>query len=103
MYATSSCFHQCNYSYVRGGAVMRTILVVDDEKSVRDSIGMILEYEKYRVAFAESGVRGLEMFRENPFDAVLLDIKMPPGMDGIEALRAMKQLNAEIPIIMISG
>ena len=53
---------------------MRTILVVDDEKSVRDSIRMILEYEKYRVVVAENGVRGLEAFKENACDAVLLDI-----------------------------
>ena len=82
--------------------VMQTILVVDDEKSVRESIGMILQYEKYRVIFAESGVRGLEMFKENSCDAVLLDIKMPSGMDGIESLRAMKQVS-DVPVIMISG
>lgn len=82
---------------------MRTILVVDDEKSVRDSIGMILEYERYRVMFAENGARALEAFRENQCDAVLLDIKMPSGMDGIEVLRSLKLINAETPVIMISG
>jgi DNA-binding NtrC family response regulator len=82
---------------------MRTILVVDDEKSVRDSIKMILEYEKYEVVFAESGKLGLASFKENTFDAVLLDIKMAPGIDGIEVLKEMKKVKSEIPVIMISG
>ena len=82
---------------------MRTILVVDDEKSVRDSVKMILEYEKYAVVFAENGANALAAFKGSMFDAILLDIKMPPGMDGIEVLREMKQMNTEIPIIMISG
>jgi len=82
---------------------MRTILVVDDEKSVRDSIKMILEYEKYQVLFAENGAKALALFREQPVDAVLLDIKMPSGMDGLEVLRALRQLTTDIPVIMISG
>lgn len=82
---------------------MKTILVADDEKSIRDSIRMILEYEKYGVVFAENGDRALVIFREQSFDAALLDIKMPPGKDGIEVLRAMKEVNAEVPVIMISG
>ena len=82
---------------------MRTVLIVDDEKSVRDSIKMILEYEKYNVFFAENGAKALVSFKENFPDAVFLDIKMPSGMDGIEVLREMKTLNAEIPVIMISG
>ena len=82
---------------------MKMILVADDEKSVRDSIKMILEYEKYGVVFAEDGGKAIAAFREQPFDAVLLDIKMPPGKDGIEVLREIKQLNPEVPVIMISG
>ena len=82
---------------------MRTILVADDEKSVRDSIKMILEYEKYDVVFAENGAKALEAFRSHSLDAVLLDIKMPPGMDGIEVLKELKELNAAVPVIMISG
>ena len=82
---------------------MRRVLVIDDEKSVRDSIKMILEYEKYTVQFAENGEKGIELFRENPPDVVLLDIKMPSGMDGIEVLREMKKTHSEIPVVMISG
>lgn len=82
--------------------VMRTILVVDDEKSVRDSIKMILEYEKYSVLFAENGTKALSILKETPLDAVLLDIKMP-GMDGIDVLRQIKSLQNDLPVIMISG
>jgi len=82
---------------------MRTILVVDDEKSVRDSIKMILEYEKYNVVFAENGQRALNLFEEHPFDAILLDIKLPQGLDGIEVLRNIKHVNSNVPVIMISG
>lgn len=82
---------------------MRTILVVDDEKSIRDSIKMILEYEKYDVVFAENGMRGIGAFKDGKVDAVLLDIKMPPGKDGIDVLTEMRQINAEVPVIMISG
>jgi DNA-binding NtrC family response regulator len=81
---------------------MRTILVVDDEKSVRDSIKMILEYEKYSVLFAENGTKALSILKETPLDAVLLDIKMP-GMDGIDVLRQIKSLQNDLPVIMISG
>ena len=82
---------------------MRNILIVDDEKSVRDSMKMILEYEKYNVQFAEDGKKALTAFTESMPDVVFLDIKMPSGMDGIDVLRAMKQINHEVPVIMISG
>jgi DNA-binding NtrC family response regulator len=81
---------------------MNTILVVDDEASIRDSIRMILEYAKYGVLFAESGPKGLAILREQPVDAVLLDIKMP-GKDGIEVLREIKDTRPEIPVVMVSG
>lgn len=82
---------------------MQTILVVDDEKSVRDSIKMILEYEHFNVLVADQGAKAIAIFGENPPDAVLLDIKMPSGMDGMEVLRSMKGMNADVPVIMISG
>jgi DNA-binding NtrC family response regulator len=81
---------------------MPTILVIDDEKSVIDSIKMILEYEKYTVVSAENGIKGLNLLSSTPSDAILLDIKMP-DMDGIEVLREIKRRNADIPVIMISG
>jgi two-component system nitrogen regulation response regulator NtrX len=81
---------------------MKTILVVDDDKSVRDSLKMILEYEHYEVEFAENGEQGLQKLERLPVDIVLLDVKMS-GMDGIEVLAKIRQRNERLPVLMISG
>jgi two-component system, NtrC family, nitrogen regulation response regulator NtrX len=81
---------------------MKTILVVDDDKSVRDSLKMILEYEHYEVEFAENGEQGLQKIDRQSYDVVLLDVKMS-GMDGIEVLTKIKQKNEKLPVIMVSG
>ncbi|MGB6121227.1 MAG: response regulator, partial [Bacteroidota bacterium] len=65
--------------------MMKTVLVADDEKGVRDAIKMILEYEKFDVLFAQDGPSALSRVRSTPVDLVLLDIKMP-GMDGMKVL-----------------
>ncbi len=82
---------------------MPTILIVDDEKSIRDSIRMILEAEGYEIASAGGGQEGIDLFRAGGCDAVLLDIKMPPGKDGLEVLAELQQLDREVPVVMISG
>jgi DNA-binding NtrC family response regulator len=82
---------------------MKSVLVVDDEKSIRDSIRMILEYEKWSVTIADQGEDAIPLFTDGSFDAVLLDIKMPPGLDGIEVLKELKRINQDVPVIMISG
>jgi DNA-binding NtrC family response regulator len=81
---------------------MAKILVIDDEKSIRNTLKEILEYEKFEVTLSENGIEGVEIFKDNVFDAVLCDIKMPE-MDGIEVLEQLFEVNAEIPVIMISG
>ena len=80
---------------------MAKILVVDDESSIRRTLKEILEFEKHQVDLAPNGQEALEMFRDNEYDAVLLDIKMPE-MDGMEVLEKMMQVR-EVPVIMISG
>lgn len=82
--------------------MMATILVIDDEKSIRDELQRVLEYQKYTVLLGEDGAQGLQILDSNAVDAVLLDIKMP-GMDGIEVLREIKNRQADLPVIMISG
>lgn len=81
---------------------MATILVIDDEKSIRNTLQEVLEYESHKVDLATNGAEGLELFERNTYDVVLCDIKMP-GMDGIEVLEKMHQQANELPIIMISG
>lgn len=83
---------------------MKTILITDDEKSVRDSVAMILNYENYNTLFAEDGKKALAQLEnsEQTVDAVILDIKMPE-MDGIEVLQKIKKMNKDLPVIMISG
>jgi two-component system nitrogen regulation response regulator NtrX len=81
---------------------MKTILIIDDDKSVRDSLKMILEYEHYEVEFAENGEQGLQKLDRLAVDVVLLDVKMA-GMDGIEVLTKIRQNNEKLSVIMISG
>lgn len=81
---------------------MAKILIVDDERSIRNTLKEILEYEKYKVEEAEDGAKGLKMINENHYDVVILDIKMPK-MDGIEVLEKAIDENPDTPFIMISG
>ena len=76
---------------------MAKILVIDDEKSIRKTLQEILEYEKHTVDLANEGTEGLEMFRNNKYDIVLCDIKMPK-MDGIEVLEKIFVISDEIPV-----
>ena len=81
---------------------MSKILVIDDQKSIRNTLKDILEYEKHTVVLAENGPEGLELFSAEKYDVILLDIKMPE-MDGMEVLDKMMQSSPDIPVIMISG
>jgi len=80
---------------------MAKVLVIDDERSIRNTIKEILEYEKHQVLSAVDGSEGLSLMEQTTFDVILCDIKMPE-MDGMEVLeKALKITDA--PIIMISG
>jgi two-component system nitrogen regulation response regulator NtrX len=81
---------------------MANILVIDDEKSIRNVLKDILGNEGYKVDEAADGEEGLKKFSENNYDVVLCDIKMPK-LDGIEFLVKASALNTEVPVIMISG
>ena len=78
------------------------ILVIDDEAAVRESIKMILEYDGYDCLLAPSGHEGLERVGKDSPDLVFLDVKMP-GMDGLETLGRIRELDALLPVVMISG
>lgn len=81
---------------------MSKILVIDDERSIRNTLKDILEYEKYEVDLAEDGKKGIEKVNQAEYDIVLCDIKMP-GIDGIEVLEQLQQLASDTPVVMISG
>lgn len=81
---------------------MAAILIIDDEKSIRKTLTEILTYEGYKIDEAGDGEEGLKKFKEKNYDLVLCDIKMPK-LDGIEFLEKAKQINADVPIIIISG
>lgn len=81
---------------------MANILIIDDEKAIRKTLTEILSFEGYKIDEASDGEEGLKRFGEKSYDLVLCDIKMPK-IDGIEFLEKAKQINADVPIIMISG
>ena len=80
----------------------KRILLVDDEDGIQLLYREEFEDEGYTVDSAYNGVEALVKFRENPPDLVILDINMP-GMNGIEVLRQMKELRANLPIILSSA
>ena len=81
---------------------MATILIIDDEKAIRKTLTEILSFEGYKIDEAADGEEGLKKFREKTYDAVLCDIKMPK-IDGIDFLQKAVEINADVPVIMISG
>ena len=80
---------------------MARILIIDDEAAIRRILKEILEHEKYQVDEAASAIEALPLVKENEYDAILCDIKMPQ-MDGIEFLEEAKKIS-DAPVIMISG
>ncbi len=79
-----------------------SILIVDDEDSIRRTLREIMEYEKYSVDEAVDGDEALSKIRSNEYDLVLLDVKMPKR-DGLEVLAIVAEEFPELPIVMISG
>lgn len=81
---------------------MASILIIDDERAIRNVLKDILNNEGYTTAEANDGEAGLAQFAAGSFDLVLCDIKMPK-IDGIEFLQKAKEMNPDVPVIMISG
>lgn len=81
---------------------MAKILIVDDDRSIRNTLKNILEFEKYQVEEASDGFECLIKIKRNDYDVLILDIKMPK-MDGMETLERIQALKPDIPVVMISG
>ncbi len=81
---------------------MARVLIIDDERSIRNTLKDILELEKFTVDVAEDGPSGLKKITDQTYDVILCDIKMP-GMDGMELLQKAKEQGIETPFVMISG
>ncbi len=81
---------------------MHKIFVVDDQADIRQSLQGVLEDEGYQVSAAASGEACLELLRKQDFDVVLLDVWLP-GMDGLETLQKIREIESAPEVIMISG
>ncbi len=80
----------------------QTILIIDDEKAIRKTLSEILSFEGFVIDEAADGAEGVKKIKENNYDCILCDIKMPK-MDGMEVLEQSKELKPDIPFIVISG
>jgi two-component system nitrogen regulation response regulator NtrX len=81
---------------------MNTILIIDDEKEICESMKMILEYEGYSVDYSTSAIKGLNLAEEKQISCLLLDIQMPE-MSGFEVLKKVKEVNPSLSVIIISA
>jgi len=78
------------------------ILIIDDDESIRDSCSQVLKKEGYKAKAAQDGNEGLNIFKQEFFHLVLLDLKLP-GLDGMEILSRIKEKYADTPVIIITG
>jgi DNA-binding NtrC family response regulator len=81
---------------------MAKILVIDDEQGIRDLLDTLLSRKGFDVVLAESGRKGLELFRRERPDVVVLDLKMP-GMDGLAVLQQVHSFDPTLPVIILTG
>ena len=81
---------------------MAKVLVIDDERSIRHLLHALFSRKGYDVVLAENGQRGLEIFRDQQPDVIVLDLTMPE-MNGLTVLRHIRSMNRDQPVIMFSG
>jgi len=80
----------------------KRIIIIDDEKAIRWSLGEALKNLSYDVSDAEDGKKGIELFKDDPSDLVILDLKLP-DMDGLAVLKKLKEIEPELPVIMMTA
>lgn len=85
-----------------GGEGQKRVLIVDDEEGIRDLLSRTLALAEYDVQAVSDGISALHHLKENGFSLVIADLRMP-GMDGLTLIREVKQINPQLPIIIITG
>lgn len=81
---------------------MTTILVIDDEPGIRELLNTLLRQHGYDVVVAENGQDGLELFRRESPDVLVLDLNMP-GMDGLTVLQLVRSMSPLQPVVILTG
>src|SRR5262249_15914773 len=81
---------------------MEKILVVDDERSMRELLELVLKREGYSVQTAENGIRALDQVRQNLYDLIISDVKMP-DINGLDLLMRVRETSADTMVIMITA
>ena len=82
--------------------VKAKVLVIDDEPNVRALLDMLLSREGYDVVFADNGWKGLQLYRQEHPDVILLDLTMP-GLDGVTVLKQIRSVDPKLPVIVLTG
>ena len=80
----------------------RRVMIVDDEKGIREALKQLLEYEEIKVQVCASGHEAIRVYPDFKPHLVFLDVKME-GMDGLETLKRVRELDSEAQVVMISG
>lgn len=78
------------------------ILVIDDEDAIRKSFKLSLEDTSFIVVTAESGEKGVELFKDGAYDLVFLDLKMP-GLNGVQTLKKLREISMTVPVYIITA
>lgn len=96
--------HNPDHRLYRGEVcgMSKQILVIDDDKSVREMFQHVLQDESFEVDTCETGVEGLEKLKADNYDLVLLDLKMP-AMNGIQTLREIRKINKELDVLIVTA
>lgn len=81
---------------------MKKILIVDDQQGIRMLLSEVFKNEGFETLLASNGAEAVQIFENNMLDCVLLDMKIP-GMHGLEILKKIKEVYADLPVIMMTG
>jgi DNA-binding NtrC family response regulator len=92
----------CQGEEYQGEEYMAKILVIDDEEGIRSLLDTLLGRKGYEVMLASSGQKGLELFRRERPDVVVLDLKMPE-MDGLTVLKELRRIDPQRPVVVLTG